>query len=119
MSPEKARVAIIEDDPDYISTLTELIEMGGHTVVATATSLEAAKALVKRFKELGVQVATVDGNLSEWDDKGVDGRSIIAAIQQFSPQVKTIGLSSNSMPSADLDLGKRDSYRIHEEITRL
>jgi len=81
MSPEKARVFVSEDDKDWRDTLREMLADSGHSVVLSAGTLAEALAAVDRLGELGVNVATIDGNLNEWDTSGVDGQSVLAAIR--------------------------------------
>ena len=46
MSPEKAKVAVFEDDPDWLSGIKEYLEEGEHEVVLQAESREEALAML-------------------------------------------------------------------------
>lgn len=72
MCPENANVFVAEDDTFWQEMITEGIKNGGHQVVSSAKTLEGALKAVDKFSELGVQVATIDGNLDGWN-KGSDG----------------------------------------------
>lgn len=119
MSPEKARVFIAEDNKDYQSFLKEFLEEAGHTIVACATNLPDALRLVKRLGELSVDVAVIDGNLNEYDSDGHDGQSVLRAIREHAPRVKTVGMSGNSVRGTDVDLGKANLVDIGEVVKKL
>ena len=69
--------------------------IGGHRVVLTARTLKEALDIIPRFKERGVQVVLVDGNLSSGDLSGLNGKMIVEAIRSQVPEVKTIGTSAS------------------------
>jgi len=48
-------------------SLKRLLENVGHEVVIEAQTLKAALSSIQLAKDLGVQVAIVDGNLNSWD----------------------------------------------------
>ena len=118
MSPVEARVFVAEDERYLRDYLIKKIEEAGHYVVATAATRQEALATIPKFRELGVQVASLDGNLGEFN-MGADGQAIQAAIRQQTPEVKTIGVSGVNFPNADVDLGKGNISQIGEVITRL
>ncbi len=101
-----AKVAIFENNPDQQDQIILFLEEAGHEVVATAETVFAALALVPQLTGLGVQVATLDGNLSPNATGGAEGLEILAAIKQQAPLVKVIGLSNGSIEGVDFDLGK-------------
>ncbi|MFA5828322.1 MAG: response regulator [Candidatus Shapirobacteria bacterium] len=118
---EKANVFVVDDDPSQQKTIRRLLESAGHHVAASAQSLSEALAIVPQLRDLGVQVATLDGSLY-----GVRtaGQLVLAAIKKQAPEVKTIGLSGNRFPTdtnirVDIDLTKDFTDEIAETITRL
>lgn len=119
MSPEKAKVFIAEDDKHYQSFFKKLLEKAGHTIVASATNLPEALGLVERLGELNVDVAVIDGNLNEYDSDGHDGQSVLRAIREHAPRVKTVGMSGNSVRGTDVDLGKANLVDIGEVVKKL
>ena len=119
MSPERAKVFVVEDDQDWQRMIKAMLEGEGHKVVLSATNLDDALATADKLVELGVQVATIDGNLEENETSGNDGRAVLAAIRKVAPQVKTIGLSGNSVNGVDIDLGKRNCVDLGKNVTKI
>lgn len=117
--PEKARVFVAEDDPDFLDTLKLELESAGHTVVLSASTLESALEAIQTFPELGVQVASIDGNLERGVVSGSDGLQLVATIRNIAPNVRIIGMSSKSIPSVDVDLGKENLENLGEVVTNL
>lgn len=119
MSPERAKVFVVEDDSTWQKMIREMLEDAGHQVVATATTKKEALTLVEKLEELGVQVATIDGNLTQWDASGVDGQTVLDAIRTNAPEVKIIGLSGGKVRGADVNLGKANAVNIGETVKNL
>lgn len=119
MSPEKARVFVAEDDSTWQDMIKEFLEMSGHSVVASARSLPEAMSAVKRLQDLHVDVAVIDGNLNEFDSDGHDGQSVLRAIREHAPRVRTIGMSGNSVRGTDVDLGKAHLTDIGDVVRKL
>lgn len=106
MCPENARVFVVEDLDDWQQGIKETLETGGHSVVGSAQALEEALEKIPLLEGQGVQVAIIDGNLTEGDTSGSDGQTILEAIHAHAPNVKTIGLSSLPIPGVDVNVGK-------------
>lgn len=119
MSPEKANVFIAEDNSSYQKLVKEYLEEAGHTLSLSATTIEEALACVDRFEELGIDVAVLDGNLSENEYNGYEGQMIRTAIRDKAPNVKIVGMSGNKFPGADVDLGKRKVDELGDVVTKL
>lgn len=119
MSPENARVFVAEDDKDWQRFIEDYIKEGGHTMVLLAKTRQEALEMVKQFKELGIQVAIIDGNLNSIITNGSDGQAVLAAIRIQSPEVKTIGMSSLNVRGTDVDLGKCNVRELGDVIKNL
>jgi len=117
MSPERAKVFYVEDDPNHGFLIEKFLELSGHDVVGSATNISDALDAVNKFGELNVDVAIIDGNLSSFDSSGNDGQIILRDIQEKYPNVKTIGMSANRFPGVDIDLGKENLSSVGE-VTR-
>lgn len=117
--PEKARVFVAEDNPDWQKHIEEILNRAGHSVVARATTLGEGLKIIEQFGELQIQVATIDGNLGEDDTSGYDGRALVAAIDRLAPDVKTIGMSGLSVSGVTVDLGKGNIRQLGEAVTNL
>lgn len=106
MAPENASVFVAEDDPDWQEFISDDLEKGGHSLKRLAQTKEDALASITSFVQDGIQVAIVDGNLSGDDHSGTDGREIVEAIRSTNPDIKIIGLSTNTVGRADVSLSK-------------
>lgn len=93
--PPEARVAIIEDVPDLRFHYTFALEEHGHEVVAEAGTLAEARALVHTLGEIEVNVVLLDGNLSNDQNDGSEGRMLADAIKRDYPDTKIIGITSD------------------------
>lgn len=119
MSPEKAKVFVVEDDKFWQMAIKGVLEDAGHSVVASATTLDEALVMVEQLKEMGVDVAVLDGNLDPDEYQGFDGQTVLRAIQEKAPEVKTIGMSGNSVKGTDIDLGKGNAVELGEVVSNL
>lgn len=117
--PEKARVFYAEDDPFFQEAIKQRLDEAGHEVVLQAQTLAEALNSIEQFKDLGIQVAIIDGNLSADDSSGYDGHLLATRIKELTPQVKTIGMSGSTIIGVDIDLGKRKYSKLAEIITNL
>lgn len=118
MSPEKARVFVVEDSETWQEIIRIKSEEAGHKVVLSASTLEQALEKVKKLKKLKVQVATIDGNLTN-DISGADGQAVLAAIKTHAPEVKTIGMAVFNVEGVNINLGKSDVSKLGEVIKKL
>ncbi len=119
MSPERARVLVVENEEMWQEIIKDALQGSGHQVVLTATSLEEALEAIERVKELGIQVATIDANLHEGIHNGLDGKFFLETIREVAPKVKTIGLSSAKIEGVDVNLGKENCLDLADTITKI
>lgn len=117
--PEKARVFAAEDNADFLDNIDFVLDMAGHSLVLQATTLEEALAVIRTLPEHGIQVASVDGNLTKNVKTGSDGRQMVEAIRNFAPGVKIVGMSGESMENVDIDLGKDKIGELGKIVTAL
>ena len=119
--PERARVFVAEDDEDWQSMIGELLKQNGYSVVVTATTREKALEIAQKLSSLGVNVATVDGNLNPNDSDGYDGRAVVREIRKHAPDVKIVGFSGNreGVQGADIQGWKGDAIHLGEIVTGL
>lgn len=127
MSPENARVFLVEDD-EWDGWYTEkYLKSGGHLVGLKASTLGEALALVPKLKEERIDVAVVDGNLTRGKRDGADGREVMEAIREQAPSVKIVVYSGGNydygdkqVPKSRLLPGSKDSDRTVkiEEVVR-
>jgi len=99
MSPEKARVIIVDDDADVIETLTEFLEAGRHHVVGTASTMESGQALITRKKK--IDVALLDSNLDPSDDHINHGSILARLFRRLHPGKKVISISTQPQTWSD------------------
>jgi len=101
MSPERARVFVVEDDPTTAWRTKGYLEKGGHSVELQATTLKEALDLIPRLEQEGVNVAVVDGNLSKGGEDGADGKEVVTAIREQVPGIKIIVYSGGNYDYGD------------------
>ena len=119
MSPERAKVFVVEDSRQWRNLIIPELEFAGHEVVVTSTTLQEALEAVGTLTQLGIQVAIIDGNLSKEDTSGSDGRKILESITEKAPEVKTIGLSMDKVVGVDVDLGKKNLNSLGQAVTEI
>ena len=121
MSPEMARVFIVEDQGMMREFMRSSLVRAGHVIVGEANRIEAAIEATTRFDEMGVQVIIIDGNLTLDDVSGDDGQAVLGAVRQNAPHVKTVGMSfsKKGVPGTDLNLGKQNMSKLGDEVTQL
>lgn len=107
MSPENAKVFIAEDDRYWRRVLKRELKRGGHNVLLVASTLLEAIDKIKKFREEGIQVAVIDGNLNPDNlGGGRDGEMLAEAIHALEPEVKIIGMSSHNIKNVDQNVLK-------------
>lgn len=100
MAPH-ARVIIFDDDAVFVQTVTKELTDHGHTVIATAETIEDLKKILPTAKE--ADVALLD-NVAPWragqeaDDKGVGVAAENAVRDILGDSVVTIALTTTKNP---------------------
>ncbi len=115
--PPEAKVFIIEDLETWQELISINLENAGHQIVGRARSRKEASEAIPRFKDFGVQVVTIDGNLSRGFQGGEDARVLIPEIRRIAPEVAIVGMSTSSVVDSDLDVGKPSLFMLADEIT--
>ena len=102
MSPENARVFLVEDsETETMEAHWFLEEQGGHTIVLEASSLEEALDMAPLLPEEGINVAVIDANLSPGERDGADGKKVVAAIREQAQSVKIVVYSGGEYDYGD------------------
>ena len=103
MSPEHANAIIVDDNKDHAATLRLFLIRDGHQVLAIAYSKEEGERLINKVKDGGtkIQVALLDGNLSETSTGGQDGRELAEQVRSQLPGVKVISISTQRQNWSD------------------
>ena len=116
---QEARVGIFEDNPMWQDILGDLVKRGGHQVVTRAISMEEALQVIKGLEEGALDVAIVDGNLSDHDISGRDGAEIARLLHEKLGNVSVIGCSgSNTITGVDYSVSKAGNPREIAEIIK-
>ena len=108
MAPEQAKVFLAEDDIGLRGTIKGLVNKAGHEVVGEAGTLNGAVAAIEELKVLGVNVAVLDGNLTEEDFSGDDGAQIATALRKEIPGIRIVSLSAQAQTYGDAHVSKGD-----------
>ncbi len=106
MSPENANVFLVEDDKSFRGYARRFIEGAGHKIVVEVDTFQGALEAISSVKALGVNVAVVDGNLTEEDFSGDDGSRIAAVLREEIPGIKIISFSGNKQSYGDIHVSK-------------
>jgi DNA-binding NtrC family response regulator len=106
MSPQEARIVLVDDDPDQLRLMTFALEFAGHTVVQTYGSKREAMASFPLFSSLGIQVVILDGNTEPGSSGGVDGYEMSQEVKRVAPGVIVVTLSADDVPGGDPHIAK-------------
>lgn len=120
MSPENSKVFLVENNDLAIKNYITSLERGGHTILQIASSLGDALKKIPDLDKLDINVAIVDGNLSEGDESGRDGETVAEQIKAQHPDILVIGRAlENPISAADINCPKyeEDIIRLREIIT--
>ena len=108
--PRSAKIFLAEDELGGRAWEKEVLEKAGHTVVIEAATLPEALGKVELAKELGVNVAVLDGSLSPRSP--TDGPQIAEALRKAIPGIKIVSFSARPVnwgdanPAKPLDIDK-------------
>lgn len=83
MSPENTKIFLVEDDLIDQEQIRWILEKNGHSIVVEAETLDEALLQIPELREKGVNVAIVDGNLTEGVGSGEDGRRVTERIKEL------------------------------------
>ncbi|MCC6711329.1 MAG: hypothetical protein IT416_03185 [Candidatus Pacebacteria bacterium] len=101
-SREKFRVFLAEDNQDWITELSKMIDEIGGVLVKTATTLESAIEIMSKVEELKIDLIILGGSLDEsYQPGGPDSLAILILLlreQIKNPslnKIKTIAFSGD------------------------
>lgn len=111
----KILCAVVDDYPNWQEAVTKQLEKNGMKVVAKASTLQSALALVPKLLSLGVSVITLDGSL---DVSSNDGNVIGKVVKQQAPKILRVGMSSflDGVTECDIVVGKENIDDLAEII---
>ncbi len=114
--PPEAKIFLVEDDEASRGYIRDVLESGGHRVVAEAKSLKEALASVAAVRDLRVQVAVLDGNLTPGDSSCDDGRKLAAALRAGVPGIRILANSNSENADYGDAVVDQGAERLLEEI---
>lgn len=107
--PPEAKIFLSEDDPNLRKVTKRGLEFEGHRVVVEAHDLKTALDGVETARELGVNVAVLDGNLTPRDVSCRDGRMVASALRAAIPGIRIVAFSGSiSADYGDVLVDKND-----------
>jgi hypothetical protein len=109
------RLALFEDDPTTIRSLTQLLSISGYQIPeeAVASNIDQAKELVPQLPDLQVIAALVDGKLTEGAFANWEGNYIARIIHELNITIPVIGFASmGEIEGADYQVGKAASPQV-------
>jgi signal transduction histidine kinase/CheY-like chemotaxis protein len=81
MAPVRARILLVDDEPNILMTVKEILVQQGYDVDAEPDGLSAVKAL---------QHSTYDLVLTDLKMEGMDGLALLEEVRNHSPQTVTV-----------------------------
>lgn len=117
--PKEAKIFYIEDDNDSREAVTEFLEAAGHSVLEVAVDLPDALEKIPHLRKLGTNVAIVDGNLTENDESGMDGKRVAKEIKIQHPDITVVGHALRKpIQAADINCPKIEgASKLAEVVT--
>ena len=113
---KKGMVFLIEDDKALIGVEKRFIQGEGHDIVLVAHSRQEALDKISQAKELGVNVAVVDGNLGTGPN---DGPQVARALKEAIAGIKIISFSGDIVDWGDFNPRKpREIVSLGETVTK-
>ena len=97
---KKGTVFLIEDDKALTGVEERFIQEEGHKIVLIASSRQEALDKINQAKELGVNVAVVDGNLGTGPN---DGPEVARALREVIVGIKIISFSGDIVDWGDFN----------------
>ena len=111
-------VIFLVDDSDVVRTaMKRALKDLGHSVVLEAGSLEEAFEKTENVKELGVNLAILDGSL-DWHGDTEDGHRVAEALKKEIPEIIIISNSGSLEPLTWGDYNF-DKYKDRERLFAL
>lgn len=112
MSPEKAKILLVDSDRYYLDVVKTILESAGHTVIS-ADSLTTALQKIANLHDDAVDVALIDDDLSASSRGGQDGQRLAQIIRSKFPGVPVYANALDPLPwSNDPTSSKLDSEKI-------
>ncbi len=114
--PENAEVAVFEDNNDYQFTAGVILRDFGHAVVAKATNLSEAEAIMGELEsgKLKVDAVLIDGNLDNEETNTQHGAEFAQRLKGLG--IPTIEIASQHQGFADYSSPKNTYFTNLGEI---
>jgi len=120
---EKFRVFLAEDNQDWISELSKMIEEIGGVLVETATTLESAIEIMSKLEELKIDLIILGGSLDEsYQPGGPDSLAILILLLREQIQnpslnkIKTVAFSGDVLSKLDEHVDRAVPKWRYEEL---
>lgn len=91
MSPKEAKIFLVEDDSKWQHYNRMAVEGAGHHIVVEVSDVNEGLKAVPQAKELGVNIALLDGKIPYFSD---DGAKLAAALRAAIPGIKVVDVSA-------------------------
>lgn len=117
--PKNARIFLAEDNNIVRREEKKLLAEHGHAVIIEATTLQEALSRIELAKEKKVNVAVLDGSLSNKEPRQADGKIIAEALRQAISDIKIVSCSFFLQNWGDENLEKEDAVELGNVITAL
>ncbi len=120
---EKARLALIEDDPSHIDLVETWLAISSHEIIAKANTLSRALDLIDSIHEHAfkrIDAIILDGNLSLGAFMCNDAKVIYERYKLYGMTIPIIGYSNLYLCQNGIDIEERFDLRKNpKELLRL
>jgi len=114
---KKAKVFLAEDDKNLLRLEKNVLQLEGHEIVIVACSRQEALTKLSEAKELGVDVAVIDGNLGTGPN---DGPEVARVLRETINGIKIISFSGDIVEWGDCNPAKpRDIVNLGKTVTEI
>lgn len=109
-----AHLLLVDDEPDLLSAMAELLEAAGHTVTGCASGFDA---------RTHIAATRFDAAVVDWALPGVSGRDLVIALQAAQPDTPVVVVTgygenvvSGSLQSRQVRAVLRKPFRMRELV---
>jgi len=101
MTPVRARILLVDDEPNILLTVKEILVQEGYDVDAAPDGLSALKAL---------QHSTYDLVLTDLKMEGMDGLALLEEVRKHSPQTVTVMMTGYGSVDSAIEAVRSGAY---------
>ncbi len=101
------KILIVDDEPQFRTSLAERLELRGLTTEALGDGKEALKVI---RSDVDIDVVILDRKMP-----GISGEQVLSEIKQYRPEVQVIFLTGHASMESAMEVGKLEAYTYLEK----